>query len=295
MERSLQRADEQTLSRGVDLIPSGLRTNRKSRFEDALAERRIRLIKAPKGLSRNKENKSHWGGDKGLVWTTELIHWDGRKKLANVFEGSNVQDAFDHAFRRRRPSSTKKRKRSHPETHAAPRGNTSPTPQTELGADHDREELVQGSSEPRIEAPDQLSSRTDTAMIIKSSDDGESYPQRAGTRLPEENTHFYLFRPNTTSKVKCVIPVAADAKLIDVLRDRTLLEFPTFYIRPEAPESLPEPFVTEGEYDSSYGTDVAVNMPIFASEVEVEEGEIVDLATIDEKKVLEVLQKDLIG
>jgi hypothetical protein len=122
------------------------------------------------------------------------------------------------------------------------------------------------------------------------------YEAPEDTTASEQQTptlHYYLSKPNTTSKVKCLIPLAADSKLIDVLRGRPILEFPTFYARQEPPEALPLPFMTEAKYDEEYGTDIQMNLPTYAPNQDVEEGEIVDMESINEAKVLEVLQKDL--
>ena len=65
VERSVQRADDQLLERGSDLIPAGIRRPfepRKTRFDEAAREAGVTVKRAPSGLSRAKENRSRWDG-----------------------------------------------------------------------------------------------------------------------------------------------------------------------------------------------------------------------------------------
>ena len=285
-----------TTGRDIDLVPSGLLRDRKNKFEKAIEERRIRLIKAPKGLSRSRQNKSHWAGDgKGIVWTTEWIHYDGRRRTANLAESYTVEEAFQSVFGRK-SFHRRKRKRSDAETHPAPASPEKGTPTTHRTATGEYskeniqkvpEELQNGESDP---------TPSERVIEINNSTGAEQVQwQNQDLAQPQPNVHYYLFKPHTTSKVKCVIPVDADTKLTDVLRGRNLLEFPTFHVRLEPPEALSEPFITDEKYNELYGTDVVVNLPTLAPDDEVEEGEVIDLQMIDEKKVLEVLQEDLNG
>ena len=299
VERSLQRANDSTSSKGFDLVPSGIQRDRKTRFDQEIEERGINLIKAPKGLSRNKQNKSFWGGDKkGLMWTTEWIHYDGRKKIAMLAESNTVEQACNIAFGARKSVNYRKRKRSNVESHSARlpgRDETIGEGNTE--GKHDEKDVIKAqnsNANPDPDPFDPASAQNETASNkLSSVEHAPEQPQ--DTVKPPQTVYYYLFKPITTSKVKCVIPLAADTKVIDALRGRALLEFPTFYVREEAPEALPEPFMTEDKYNDQYGTDVVVNLPIFAPNEALEEGEVIDLQGIDEKRVLEVLQRDLNG
>jgi len=116
----------------------------------------------------------------------------------------------------------------------------------------------------------------------------------ASTPTTVEDIFFYLYRPNTPSKYKCLIPISQLGSIGEALRGKTLLEFPTIYVRSESPESLVEPFITESEY-LHHTSDMPVNLPSFGN-TEVEEGEIAALPdNIDDSKILAVLQKDVAG
>jgi hypothetical protein len=255
------------------------------------------LIKAPEGLARNRQNKSHWAGQsKGVAWTTEWVHYDGRKRNTIVFESSTVAEAFHNVFARK-PIHNQKRKRGNSETGSAPVAGRD-VPSVQANGDGDtRQKTVEKVQDIPL---DMDSGPSDPAPVSRAtvkptSDDDQTNMRQRVTAQPPEDIYYYLFKPHTTSKVKCLIPVAADSKLVDVLRNRTLLEFPTLYIRREPPDALPEPFVTEEKYNELYGLDVSTNLPKYAPNDEMEEGEVIDLQGIDEKKVLEVLQKDLNG
>lgn len=60
--------------------------------------------------------------------------------------------------------------------------------------------------------------------------------------------HFYLLKPGTTSKEKVLIPLDRQATLTSCLRDRTVLEFPTIYVLPHEPTSLPPEYMLESTY-----------------------------------------------
>jgi len=58
---------------------------------------------------------------------------------------------------------------------------------------------------------------------------------------------------------------------------------------------LSEPYIAEAKYNEMSGSEIPIDLPTFApKETATSEGTH-DLGAIDEKKVLEVLQKDLGG
>ena len=296
VERSLQRADEVTVTKGIGIVPSGIVRDHGTKLNSEIEERGINLIRAPKGLSRNKQNKTQWARGKGIVWTIEWLCHDGDKRISNISESWKVQDAFLSVFGWR-IAKRKKRKRSDAETQAATDAEQeNPLSEPDAMKGDGVEKLPQPLDlAGDASRPTDLASSRDMTAINASLDTGSTQVQHRRNAQALQGLHFYLFKPNTTLKVKCLIPIAADAKLIDILRNRTLLEFPTFHVRHEPPETLPAPFVTEEKYNQFYGTDVTLNLPTYTPNDELEEGEVIDLENIDERKVLEVLQKDLNG
>jgi len=313
VERSLQKADELVLDKGIDLAPAGLRPNApalKQKFALEVEERGIRLIKAPKGLSRNRENKSRWDGapHKCILWTTEWILHDGTKKMYNVRETRTVAQAFLDVFGRR--ALGRKRKWSSAETTTAPALSPETVPiqpssvedeeatqDVPVAEEEAADDLpaVEEEAAPQKTAEDDTVAVQDTITADNTSDKTQRIPQGENVSKVLQDVHFYLLRPNTTAKLKCLIPISQASTLKEVVSNKTLLEFPTFYVRHEPPEALSEPFVTEEKYEQLYGSEISINLPTFPADTKQDEQELKSLAQIDEQKVLEVLQKDLTG
>jgi hypothetical protein len=89
--------------------------------------------------------------------------------------------------------------------------------------------------------------------------------------------------------------------LNEVLRGRTVLEFPTIYALPDSPKTLAgqdtSPFILEEEYlrtsgPEEIGQSTASDEDDAAGNVTLP-GSAVNLQDVDEKQVLEVLKQDL--
>ncbi len=107
--------------------------------------------------------------------------------------------------------------------------------------------------------------------------------------------YFYLHCPNTPSNIKSLIPVKTDSRIADVLQDRLLLEFPTVFVRNESPAELTAPFIIEEEYVKKYGHQTAASLPSFDNADHSNHNHDQEASQVDEKKILEVLQKDLVS
>lgn len=375
VERSLQRADESALDKGIDLAPSGVKRRGpvgKWKFDAEVEERGIRLIRAPSGLSRNKQNKSHWAGgpNKCILWTTEWVFHDGQRKITNVRETRTVAQGFLAVFGRKTLDRKRKRDVDETDTAAGSQHETAATrqdPATEesanletqnttittaqhlldakgdLGSNESVEDddTIYGDEETPLNTSEGLETKKQASQVAhatpgedplnnkedfaveKSLDDEAPHPipasaddaepqmpageesslaqeESLASNIPEDNLsqllshlHFYLLRPNT-AKYKCLIPIAQVSTLKDVLSGKTLLEFPTFYVREEPPDSLPEPFISEEKYTQLYGSEVPISLPTYAAPDDTGSQK-KPLPDIDEKKVLEVLQQDLTG
>lgn len=133
----------------------------------------------------------------------------------------------------------------------------------------------------------------------------DTTPQRAETQpTSHRDVYFYLHRPRTATKQPVLIPLVPNTTLTAALHDRVVLEFPTVYIL-KAPlndehEQTEEgsKFILEKEYlrthqntntelDEEAAADTDAQ-PVFGTGA-------VDIPDVDEGKMLEVLQKDLLG
>lgn len=213
-------------------------------------------------------------------------------------ENCSISTAYPRAVP---PTQNKKRKLNFPDS------NQHPVP----GSTSRKAQRGQGKSKPEPTSP------TDTSPAS-----GDAIPIPPGTSLSPGNTSvkqqidvptetkddpvpepcFYLHRPQTRSKLPVLIPISPDATLADVLRGRVVLEFPTIYVLPETPELVPrDKYMLEAEYveRENEGLEVLDETPEGTAERLSEEGEITERGSVggvgqlDEKKVFEVLKKDL--
>lgn len=63
-----------------------------------------------------------------------------------------------------------------------------------------------------------------------------------------EPQFFYLLRPSTESSSRVLIPRKPGNTLTEAIRDEVVLEYPTIYVLPKGPESLPDGFILEKDY-----------------------------------------------
>ncbi|KAL4894980.1 hypothetical protein BDV59DRAFT_211836 [Aspergillus ambiguus] len=232
----------------------------------------VRVVRAPRGMSRNKANATRWHPKhKCLNWTVEWIVPDGERRNRSCLESTSIAEAYDRAFPLPKPDREQKLPEAE-DPQAQDSRATPPPPPT-----------ITESTRPSAEntEPDQTSTP---------SFENSSY----------RDLYFYLHRPRTATKQPVLIPLIPGITLTSALRDRTVLEFPTIYVLPNSPETLrttteKPSFLLEEEYLQSQpqaeleqaGTtvgDTADGAHALGS---------ADLTNVDESKVLEVLKKDL--
>ena len=267
VERTLQRAEDHVADRGIHLAPAGLNRHGgppKTKFETEVQARDIKLIRAPDGLSRRKQNKSTWKGN-SISWTMEWLAHTGETRLQNVPETRTVLEGFTSCFGKKGLS--KKRKRD------------SNTKSERVEAAADIPQMQETNDDGTVQQP------TPPAGALQDDNGGPAKPKLVSPEL-----HFYLHRPQTSSKLKCLIPIESNSTWKEVLKGRTLLEHPTVYVREEPPDELQKPFVLEQVYLKDHGEDVVVS-----AETQLESTRESDpaLSALDSHKILEVLKADL--
>ncbi|GFF26230.1 putative box C/D snoRNA protein SPCC613.07 [Aspergillus udagawae] len=275
----------------------------------------VSVIRAPRGLSRNKANASKWnpkyvsflggggGGDdvddagvltvyrhKCLSWTVEWITADGKKVTRNCLESCTLADAYDRIY-------------------PQPKERAGETVQ-KLGKDDQTLESTGDRGQEPEPASKEQPTQSETVEPLPAAPTGqsatESTPdQPSGSSeskheiIPHRGVSFYLHRPRTATKQPVLIPLSPSMTFTTALRDRAVLEFPTIYALPQPPEALlaekenPR-FLLEEDYLRTQGpeTDLSEAMLQEAPEDQVHSGGL-DIGDIDEKKVLEVLKQDL--
>lgn len=233
---------------------------------------------------------------KCLSWTVEWISAAGEKTLRNTLETCPVAEAYDRAF--------------------------PPPKQERLNADTTKEEQGEQQEQPSV-SQEQTDITTAGATATPATDHTETHPAHqpssevadASTELADKtqelpisrhrDLYFYLHRPRTITKKPVLIPLPPSATLAAVLRERTVLEFPTIYLLPESPETLlaendSSQFILETEYLRTVAPEDTADK---SAESELDgtgsgddtelPGSSLNLGGVDEKKVMEVLKQDL--
>jgi hypothetical protein len=237
VERSLARADDEATERGLNLNDAVgrkfVKGQRRTNIE--IANSGAIVLKAPEGMSRNKQNRSRWNmKHRFFTWTVEWMLPDGTKSLANARASTTVGEAFTHT----------------------------------IGGKVLRERK-----------------RCEEDALTKAQEEHGD---------PLSGLHFYLHSPNTPSAIKSLIPVMTDARIEDIVKDRLLLEFPTIFVLYHPPDKLPKPFILEADY-AKHNRDEAPLIAPIDQMTETNEGQGEASSQIDEKRLFEVLQKDLVS
>ncbi|KAF3482181.1 uncharacterized protein GIQ15_04940 [Arthroderma uncinatum] len=338
IERSLERAEVDAEKRGIDLDTGvdvhGGKAKRRNDFargevplQRGLEKSGVCIVKAPKGMTRNKQNSSHWHKkQKCLNWAVEWIFPGCQKTISKCLVTASVGTALarlpltkELGYSGRgdekvaeRP--TKKRKLS---TGKA----TKAEPTVAEEEDTNKAGLVEcvNDGEADIDTlPDDVSSTwTLSPEPLPQSTSVESEPLPVSLpeplltptplATPKDNPspsdaarsklHIYLHRPQTCAKVPVLIPITDQSMALgDVLRGKTVLEFPTFYALEHAPNELPgDIYLLEDQYITQYGDGKEAEGSGEEGEVDEEEEseEAKKLAEVNALKVMEVLRKDL--
>ncbi|KAL4914868.1 hypothetical protein BDW62DRAFT_213157 [Aspergillus aurantiobrunneus] len=232
----------------------------------------VKVIKAPRGMSRAKMNGSKWHSkQKCLQWAVEWVTDDGTKRV-NCAETLTIAEAYDRAFpltkeEKQLCSQNSLREDEKPAT-------TQPEP-------------VQGTiPQPTSNPPDN-----------EPTDEQETAPESKNQIVPHRNVFFYLHRPRTATKQAVLSPVSPDQPLTSALRDRIVLEFPTIYIlkaRLEDKPSEESKYILEEEYLRTHQN----TEPEVGDSEDTDAQQVfgaVDIPDVDEGKMMEVLKKDLLS
>lgn len=234
-----------------------------------------------------------------MSWTVEWVFPDGHRSRANFVETFTIATAYSTTLSK---EYNKKRKLNSSEAHDICTAPSSKLPRSQNEQDKSKSKGVQKDTTPASAnaiSPSQPSQHHE-------GNENSVEKQAAGSTEPENGTtstpHFYLHRPRARSKLPVLIPISPDKTITETLRGRLVLEFPTIYVLMESPELVPrEKFILEEEYilKEREGLEVLDELSdgADAAKTSQEEGEITDSGPtqLDEKKVLEVLKKDLEG
>jgi len=207
--------------RGIILQHAGSKAQQKcSSFQQHLEMTRVRIHRAPTGMSREKVNQTRWHPKhKCILWTLEWIHPDQSKELGQCRETSPLSTTYHELLLQKR--SSKKRKTQGTESYNSSKLPLSPAVTIEAG------EVVHPN------APLNAQHR--------STDIHENY--RTSSQY-----YFYLVKPFTSGLTRVLVPVSPSYPLASCLGGNEIFEFPTIQVLGQPPTSLPKGFDLEEEY-----------------------------------------------
>lgn len=214
----------------------------------ALKAHNIKIMKAPKGMRRNRENTTSWNKKHRQVnWQVEWVREPplgrtlyralGNKPIGDVYDilcdeerRMNMTGAEKTAMRKRKAAETKERN----------------TKKAKLD-----KEAMDLSNTPNLQNPET------TAWDVSPDQTGFDEDMQEGTTPPapkERNYNLYLLRPSTPASFPKVLKhIDPDKTLTELLWNRKVLEFPTIYVLENKPEELPNAFMSEKAFLAATG------------------------------------------
>ncbi|TVY82977.1 putative box C/D snoRNA protein [Lachnellula suecica] len=198
---------------------------------------RIRVHKAPKGMRRNKENTTSWSRRRGaIVWQVEWFREGATRLLHKNFSDCPLKDVYKNLIEEERKLNLTDEERATEKKRKA----------VENKERHAKRARIEQDTELDMTAVSRLQDSQTSAWGLTQAMIGQMEDDLAAP------AYFYLHRPNTPSSFpKVLVPLDASKPLLEQLRKRELLEFPTIYV--QETDSLPEKCMLEKDYLEATG------------------------------------------
>ncbi|KAF2018926.1 hypothetical protein BU24DRAFT_458654 [Aaosphaeria arxii CBS 175.79] len=307
IERDLKKAESDVQERLPSVsgdprrsAPKGLVTDKR------LADAGVTVFRAPKGLTRQRENKTHLSGKRHIVWTVEWLHEDKTRLLSEFSETQPVGEAYRNLIGETSQKSSRKRKREAQENKRETQ-DVAPVDEVRAGvlSDDEKSELLpSGRRSPSVveESGASVSAASTTEAItsakVEGHDGSSSHVDEQLSKSATPRHHYFLLKPRTTANRPVLIPIQPTSTLSASLRGRAILEYPTIYVltRPDPPA---EKFMLEDEYsthereEQKEMEDIMTNHPETLRKLAEEQAEAAKDDEVDSEKVLHVLKQDL--
>ncbi|KAL8902770.1 MAG: hypothetical protein Q9207_004398 [Kuettlingeria erythrocarpa] len=268
IERQIDTAERDCESRGILLFNDNRNDAGKKRhqaakgevaLESAIKQRRVVVDKAPKGISRQKQNATRWDKKaKRIIWTVEWVHKNGNREIGQFPESETTESSYVKLTTTKAKNEVAEEE--HPRKKHKPNDEASRPPT--LSAKPVLKDLPANTTvSPTSHAPPaQAPETTGQPAEARDQQNQETYPSRGPSNhqpsLPPTNDNkasqpllnFYLLLPSTPTSYRVLIPLSPGDTLTTALTDRLVLEFPTIYALKHPPDKLPTGFMTEEEY-----------------------------------------------
>lgn len=177
----------------------------------------------------------------------EWIQSDGKRELGSVLETLPLTEAYDRFLREKYPP-TKRRKLDadhKPASSSVTCGSISKTQSTQPS---ERERQPAPPPTPPQDPPSGPETPPSTHSIPTTTDEPPAHLSQIDTTSVTAPFHFYLLRPHTPSSSRVLIPLSPSSTLSECLKRRVILEFPTLYALPQAPDRLPNGYMLDSEF-----------------------------------------------
>lgn len=209
-----------------------------------------------------------------VMWTVEWVAEDGKKNVDNdSSEGRQIRELWgEMKAKRLNAEKGKKRKRESEKSITAQVPNDQKVEQQDH-ADTPGQDSKPVTEEPvvndQLPAPEEITTdststhQSDASSSTALPEDQFKNPTDPNNTAPvpseqeDESTdaptpeHFFLLRPFTASKKIVLTPINASKSLTECLKEQTVLEFPTIYVLPDEPHSLPDGFQLAEQYEKA--------------------------------------------
>jgi hypothetical protein len=274
-------------------------------------------------MARQKANQTRFiQKSKRIVWSVEWVV-EGEKRVVEVDESRTVAEAYKELVLEKEREN-KKRKRTQED--AGAKTQKQKVQSEKCDAEELKTQSVEGATANPELALETKEATTNDTPIASSADEPtaedasqkQQQPPSEEVLSTQEKTCFYLHKPHTSSTSTVLIPLDPITTLTTALHQKHVLEFPTIYAFNSSPSAqthalevqatkvatdiLPQGFITVQQYNEQRSVEDKELMGLMESIPEgqrkialdggifgggEEKGE-----TVDEKQILEVLQRD---
>lgn len=189
------------------------------------------------------------------MWTVEWVDAEGQKQISDSCPASSsIEELYSH--KQLEDGNALKRKPGEHAKEAQKRRRKERQAESQLqqeNTDQDTSATGTAGADAKVENPSSDvqptpdPGETELATLQTEPKNNEEGPdqQEEGTDVSQ---HFYLLHTGTNAKQKVLVPLSRDATLTSCLKNRTVMEFPTIYVLPYAPDSLPKEYLLEEQY-----------------------------------------------
>lgn len=213
----------------------------------------IRVIRAPEGMKRRKENTTNWSKNQRCInWQVEFFREGTDERfMARAMGNKPLNEAYDDAC-----EIEKRENLTEAELKVLKKRKADQQKQREKAAKRiklSNSDTSSPSSSPITTELILQNPRTSAWNTVPDSESNKSEPPTPSKSSYSEHKKFYLVRPYTPSSMpKVLVPLDSTKTLSEVLQRRAVLEYPTIYLFQQT-TPLPEEFMLEKDFLKATG------------------------------------------